>query len=64
MTAGENGGRTLANANIVRSVETLGVAGSIAGEWRVPAEPGPGFAVLVQGADGKVLGAAAIRPGG
>lgn len=64
VTAGENGGRSLANANIVRSVEMLGVAGPAAGEWRVPAEAGPGFAVLVQGADGKVLGAAAIKPGG
>lgn len=64
VTAGENGGRTLANANIVQSVETLGIAGNAAAEWRVAAEKGPGFAVLVQGADGKVLGAAAIRPGG
>ena len=64
VTAGENGGRSLANANIVRSVETLGTAGAAAGEWRVPAETGPGFAVLVQGADGRVLGAAAIKPGG
>jgi hypothetical protein len=63
VTAGENGGRTLANANVVRSVETLGIAGIDVSEFRVPAEPGPGVAVLVQGADGKVLGAAAIRPG-
>ncbi len=64
VTTGENGGRALANTNIVRSVETLGVAGTVAGEWRVPAETGPGFAVLVQGADGRVMGAAALKPGG
>jgi len=62
--AGENEGRTLVNANIVRSVEALGLAGATPAEWRVPAEKGPGFAVLVHGPDGKVLGAAAIRPGG
>ncbi|MBI3503286.1 MAG: DUF1223 domain-containing protein [Proteobacteria bacterium] len=64
VTAGENEGRTLVNANIVRSVETLGRAGTVDSEWRVAAEKGPGFAVLVHGADGHVLGAAAIRPGG
>jgi len=64
VTAGENGGRNLANVNIVRSVETLGLAGAAPAEWRVPAEKGPGFAVLVHGPDGKVLGAAAVRPGG
>jgi hypothetical protein len=62
--AGENEGRTLVNANIVRSVETLGTAGAEVSEWRVPAEKGPGFAVLVHAADGHVLGAAAIKPGG
>ena len=57
--AGENGGRTLANANIVRSVERLGPAGEAPATWRVPAREGLEYAVLVQGEDGRILGAAA-----
>ncbi len=59
VAAGENGGRTLANANIVRSVERLGPAGEAPATWRVPARDGLEYAVLVQGEDGRILGAAA-----
>lgn len=59
VAAGENGGRTLANANIVRSVERLGPAGEAPATWRVPAREGLEYAVLVQGEDGRILGAAA-----
>ena len=55
---GENGGRTLIEANIVRSLD-------IAGEWRgeklglqVPLGAGDRFAVLLQGEDGRIIGAA------
>ncbi|MFZ2870112.1 DUF1223 domain-containing protein [Zavarzinia sp.] len=55
---GENGGRTLTEANIVRSLD-------IAGEWRgeslglrVPLGDGARFAVLLQGEDGRIIGAA------
>ena len=59
VAAGENGGRTLANANIVRSVERLGPAGEAPATWRVPAREGLEYAVHVQGEDGRILGAAA-----
>ncbi len=55
---GENGGRTLIEANIVRSLD-------IAGEWRgeklglqVPLGAGTRFAVLLQDEDGRIIGAA------
>ncbi|MBI1245548.1 MAG: DUF1223 domain-containing protein [Alphaproteobacteria bacterium] len=63
VVAGENGGRTLKNANIVRSVERLGPAGETPGSWRVPAREGLDFAVLVQADDGHILGAAILPPG-
>jgi hypothetical protein len=63
VTAGENGGRMLANANVVRTVEALGVAGPEPAEWRAGADPALGYAALLLGADGRVLGAATVRPG-
>ncbi|MFN7191410.1 MAG: DUF1223 domain-containing protein [Rhodospirillales bacterium] len=59
VTAGENAGRTLAEANIVVSSEILGEG---AGEWRVPAAADRAYAVLVQAPDGRILGAAALAP--
>jgi hypothetical protein len=64
VTAGENGGRVLANANVVRAVDTLGTAGTEPAEWRAAADPALGYAALVQGPDGRVLGAATVPPGG
>jgi hypothetical protein len=64
VTAGENGGRVLANANVVRAVDTLGTAGAEPAEWRAAADPALGYAALVQGPDGRVLGAATVPPGG
>jgi hypothetical protein len=64
VTAGENGGRMLANANVVRAVATLGAAGAAAAEWRAAADPALGQAVLALGPDGRVLGAAWVPPGG
>jgi len=59
VTAGENAGRTLAEANIVVSSEILGEG---AGEWRVPAAADRAYVVLVQAPDGRILGAAALAP--
>jgi len=63
VAAGENAGRTLRDANAVTALTRLG-------EWdgaarRYPIEPpraGEGLAVLVQAADGAMLGAAALTP--
>jgi hypothetical protein len=59
VTAGENAGRTLAEANIVVSSEILGEG---AGDWRVPAAADRAYAVLVLAPDGRILGAAALAP--
>ncbi len=56
---GENSGRTLAHADVVRSIEEVGQfdgrAGSIEAPIRQPAER---FAVILQAQDGRVLGVA------
>jgi hypothetical protein len=59
VTASENADRTRAEANIVVSSEVLGEG---AGDWRVPAAADRSYAVLAQGADGRMLGAAALAP--
>ena len=59
VTAGENAGRMLAEANIVVSSEILSEG---AGDWRVPAAADRAYAVLVQAPDGRILGAAALAP--
>ena len=62
--AGENAGRMLDDAN---GVETLTVLGPWTGATLrfpiEPPEPGKGVAVLVQAADGHILGAASIDAG-
>lgn len=57
---GENSGRTLSDTNIVRRLDTVGSWTGTEASWRVPAEAGLGYALFVQGADGRVLGAAAL----
>jgi hypothetical protein len=58
---GENAGRTLQDANGVNAVIRLGEWDGSARRYRIePPRPGEGLAVLVQAADGKMLGAAAI----
>ncbi len=61
---GENAGETLVEANIVRGL-------MVAGEWRgvsarlhVTAPVGAALAVLVQGRDGRILGAARVAGAG
>jgi hypothetical protein len=55
---GENSGASLTEVNIVRSVTELGTWNGRAVEQDVPAPPGLRFAVVVQRADGVIVGAA------
>ncbi|MBL8674514.1 MAG: DUF1223 domain-containing protein [Rhodospirillales bacterium] len=60
---GENGGATLVNHNVVRSIERLAAWRGEAAAWTVPAArlPASGVAVLVQMADfGPMVGAARL----
>ena len=57
VTAGENAGRTLADSNIVVSLDTLGDG---PGEWNLRADENTNYAVLVQARDGRMLGAAVL----
>lgn len=56
---GENGGRTLSEANIVRSVRVAGVWTGRLLQLHEAIPAGEAFAVIVQGEDGRILGAAA-----
>jgi len=61
--AGENAGRTLVNANIVRTIEELGAwTGDARNFTRALPAPGNGAAVMLQAGDGAVLGAALAAP--
>ena len=61
VSAGENAGRILRDANGVRSLATLGDWDGSARQFPVePPAAGEGLAVLVQAADGKILGAGYI----
>lgn len=55
---GENAGRTLVESNVVRGIAPLGAWDGTARRWTVPAPSGERVAVLVQAADGRMLGAA------
>jgi hypothetical protein len=55
---GENAGRVLVEANIVRSVTELGPWSGVAWSLRAAVPAGERHAVLVQAADGRMLGAA------
>ncbi len=54
---GENAGRTLHEANVVRSVSTLGTWSGKAQAFRATPPAGEAFAVLLQADDGRILGA-------
>jgi hypothetical protein len=54
---GENGGRTLVESNIVRSLTPIGAWSGSAVELRQPIPAGEDFAVLLQAADGRIIGA-------
>lgn len=55
---GENGGATLTEVNVVRSITTLGTWNGNALQKEIPAPAGTKFAVLVQRPDGEILAAA------
>lgn len=59
---GENAGRTIAQANVVRSVAGIGRWEGAAREWTLPWPVGEAAAVIVQDASGRIIGAA--RTGG
>jgi hypothetical protein len=55
---GENSGRTLQEANIVRSIQTLGPWQGAALDLRAPHPQADRAVVVVQADDGTILGAA------
>jgi hypothetical protein len=57
---GENSGRTLLESNIVRSLTPVGAWSGSAVELRQPPPAGESFAVLLQAADGRIIGAARL----
>ena len=62
VAGGENARRTLQDANAVESVASLGSwDGSLLRFAIEPPAPGEGIAGLVQAADGRMLGAAALQ---
>ena len=58
---GENGGRTLEEANIVRSMSVLGVWSGTSVHLQAPIPTGQNFAVLLQRGDGHIVGAGVAR---
>jgi hypothetical protein len=59
---GENGGRTLTEANIVRSMSVLGAWSGKPIRLQVPNPAGQEVAVLLQRNDGHIVGAGIARP--
>jgi hypothetical protein len=60
--AGENAGRALEDINGVETLATLGAWNGAKAAFPIePPDPGKGIAILVQAADGKILGAAAVK---
>lgn len=57
---GENSGRTLRESNVVRSLTPIGVWTGSAVELHQKPPAGDGFAVLLQAADGRIIGAARL----
>ncbi len=60
VASGENRGRTLAHANVVRSALNLGAWDGRALRLPAPRPAGEQAALLLQGADGHILGAARV----
>jgi hypothetical protein len=59
---GENGGRTLTEANIVRSMSVIGAWSGKSVHLQIAYPPGQDVAVLLQGSDGQIIGAGVARP--
>lgn len=60
---GENGGRTIVQANVVRSLRTLGTWSGEPLQFSEALPAGQDAAVIVQRSDGRILGAARLSPG-
>ncbi|MCJ2036438.1 DUF1223 domain-containing protein [Methylobacterium sp. J-068] len=60
---GENSGRTLVQANVVRSLRTLGTWSGEPLQFSEALPAGQDAAVIVQQSDGRILGAARLSPG-
>ncbi len=60
---GENAGRTIDQANVVRSVAEIGHWSGAAQTFTAPLPAGEAAAVLVQAGDGRILGAARVASG-
>ena len=60
---GENSGRTLAQANVVRSLRILGTWSGEPVQFSEAVPAGQDVAVIVQQSDGRILGAARLAPG-
>lgn len=60
---GENSGRTLAQANVVRSLRILGTWSGEPMQFSEAVPAGQDVAVIVQQSDGRILGAARLAPG-
>ncbi len=58
---GENAGRTIEQANVVRSLREIGRWSGVPVTLTVPAPHGETAAVLLQSSDGRILGAARLR---
>ncbi len=58
---GENGGRTLQETNVVRAIAPAGAWNGAPTEMAAPVPAGERMAVLLQGADGRILGAAVVE---
>ena len=63
IAGGENGGRTLTEVNVVRSIATAGAWRGDPVTLRVPQTAGDRTAALLQGGDGRILAAAVLPPG-
>lgn len=63
VAGGENGGRTLMEVNVVRSLTPAGAWRGAAMSLRAPQPAGERTALLLQADDGRVLAAAVLPPG-
>ena len=57
---GENAGRTLDQANVVRSIRDLGAWSGVSATFEAAAPAGETAAILLQATDGRILGAARL----